>query len=595
MLFHDNSDHTTSRSSRCHIPRRPWAPSRYRRGFVWLVAIVFAATGCRPGASEEAKPATIPDNSPANSSNTKNSAPFVFDEPRVFSDVRYRNGESGDWFAILEALGGGVATIDLDRDGLLDFVFASGGDLTAEGSLRAAPIRFFRGVGEPALVRDASDRLPSARSFSHGVSSADYDSDGFADLLITGYGGMQFLRNLGDGTFDDVTTSSGLTNPLWSTGAAWGDINGDAAPDLVVANYVNWSVENNPKCFQRPEMRRDTCPPKEFVGQDDACFLSNSDGTFQNAFADSGLPAGGNGLGALLADFDDDRDLDLYVANDGNPNFVCRNDGGKFVDISALSGADVNERGGADGSMGLELGDFDGDLIPDLWVSNYEQESMALYRGHPGSLFQHVSAPTGVAGIGATYVGWGMVLSDFDGDGDEDVFISTGHAVRYSKSAPRLQRPIVLRNDDGKRFENVAEDCDGYPGESHLGRGVAGCDVDNDGRSDLVVTDLHNSPTLLRNTHPGKGSWIGLRMTGTVSEREATGARIVVRSGGVAQLRMVKSGRSYLSTCDPRLLVWLPADTKSADVEIVWPSGRVDRLPSLETGRYHAIVEGRSL
>lgn len=505
-------------------------------------------------------------------------------------DFTYHNGEDSDYYAILEALGGGSAAADFDLDGWWDICLPGGGDMLPQNELRPQPTRMWRNFGNWRF-RENESPLPASPFFSHGAFTADHNHDGFPDLLITGYGGVQLLENQGDGTFRDVTSRSGLHNPLWATAAAWGDLDGDGGLDLYIGNYVDWSFENNPTCLTRPELQRDTCPPRSFQGLTDAVFRSRGDGTFENVHQTWGFSPEGKALGVLLADLDLDRDLDVYVANDGVPNFIYRNDGGRFTDISVISGADRNERGLPDGSMGLEAGDFNGDLLPDLWVSNYEQESMALYRAHPGGFFQHVSQPMGIAGIGPVYVGWGMQLSDYDGDGDEDLVIATGHAVRHSKTAPRDQQPILLENDAGKWFRNVAKDAGAYFAASHQGRGVSGCDFDNDGRCDLLVTHLQGPPATLENVAPQPARWIGLRLIGRTGPRDPIGARVVLRTDKTQQLRLVKGGGSYLSTSDSRLLFALPSAAAEATIEITWPSGTVQELALTAGNRYQTILE----
>lgn len=549
------------------------------------------ASGChRPTTPVErsASPSSAATSATASAPKTSG---IAFHERAAFNPpFLYHNGEDSDYFAILEALGGGVATIDFDRDGWWDVMLPGGGDLLPGERMVGRPTGLYRNLGSWS-VGDISSVLPESNFFSHGAAAADFDADGFTDVLITGYGAVQLLHNAGDGTFRDVTVGSGIANASWSTGAAWGDLNGDGVLDVFIANYVNWSFANNPVCIARPENQRDTCAPRSFEAQTDAVFLGLGDGTFRSALEELGFSPGGKGLGVLLVDLDQDRDLDVYVANDGEANFIYQNNGGTFTDISIISGADRNDRGMPDGSMGLEAGDFNGDGRPDLWVTNYEQESMALYRAHAGGFYQHVSQPLGIAGIGSTYVGWGIHLSDFDGDGDEDVFIATGHAIRHSKSAPRFQRPVLLENLDGRKFVNVAAAAGEYFTNGHLGRGVSGCDVDNDGRCDVIVSQLHEPAVLLENATPTASTWLGVQLVGRVSPRDPIGASVVLSVGQRRQFRMLKSGASYLSTSDSRLLFRIPDSADPVLLEIDWPSGITQHLTHLKPGRYHVVVE----
>lgn len=501
----------------------------------------------------------------------------------------YSNGENDTFVAIIEALGGGVAALDIDHDEVPDLIFAGGGTLQPNSTLTAKPAGVFRNRGDWQFV-PLNECFPPAKVFSHGVIAADFDEDGFTDVLVTGYGGLQLLRNLGDGSFFDATPSELLLDSAWSTSAAWGDLNGDQILDVYVAHYVNWSFENNPECGLGGH--RDTCPPRSFSPLDDEVFLGVGDGTFRAARKELGFSDGGSGLGVLLADLDQDSDLDAYIANDGLPNFFYENIGGKFKDISVSSGADRNDRGLPDGSMGLACGDFNDDLIPDIWVTNYENESMALYRSLSRTFYQHASHPTGVSGIGSTYVGWGIQLSDFDADGDEDVFITTGHAQRHPTTTTRLQKPILLRNDDG-HFSNEASAGGEYFAASHLGRGVAAGDFDNDGRVDTAISDLHGPATLLRCCTETAANWVGIQLIGRSCTREPVGASVVATTFGKKRLRMINGGGSYLSTSDPRIVFFMSPTEQELTVNITWPSGKKQVVENLSVGHYHTIVESR--
>lgn len=504
----------------------------------------------------------------------------------------YSNGEDDTYYAILEALGGGVGAVDFDHDSRMDLILAGGGVLHPNATISAASTGMYRNRGDWRLT-SAGDWMPPATVFSHGVMAADFNEDGFTDVLMTGYGGLQLLQNEGDGSFSDVTVASRLLDPFWSTGAAWGDLNGDQIMDCYVAHYVNWSFENNPLCEYLPEHIRDSCAPKSFLPIDDEVFLGLGDGTFRAARKELGFSDGGSGLGVLLCDFDLDSDLDVYVANDGLANFFYENVGGKFKDASLASGADRNERGLPDGSMGLECGDFNEDLIPDIWVTNFENESMALYRSLSPAFYQHASQPTGVAGIGAMYVGWGIQLTDFDADGDEDVLIATGHAQRHPRTTTHQQKPILLKNDDG-HFTNVASTASEYFTTAHSGRGLAAGDFDNDGLVDSAISDLDGPAVMLKCSTESSANWVGIQLVGVAGTRDPVGATVVGSTFGKQRLRLVKGGGSYLSTPDRRMVFHMPATETHLAVKITWPSGEVQSVENLKAGMYHTVVESRS-
>ena len=558
-----------------------------------IACVIFAATclcsitGCFPKSEKKSVSAT-----PTGHSQPHPLSTITFAEKDQFlpSPFFYHNGENSEYYAIIEALGGGLASLDFDRDGLRDLILAGGGDLLPENQIKPKQTGFYRNIGNWKAI-DLTHLLPQSAFFSHGVYAADYDNDGFCDVLVTGYGGVHFLHNRGDGHFHEIAQQSGIIDDSWSTAAAWGDFDGDGILDLYIAHYADWSFEKNPACVERTSGLRDTCAPRTFESLRDVAFLGTGDGRFRPAHEELGFSPGGKGLGVLIIDLDGDSDLDVYVANDGEPNFVFQNSGGTFSDISIVSGADRNERGLPDGSMGLEACDFNNDQLPDLWVTNFEKESMALYRAMPGAFFQHVSQPLGVTGIGSEYVGWGICLRDFDGDRDQDVFIATGHANRHSPTSPRFQSPILLENQEGRLFTNVAPNAGTYLTGNHLGRGVSACDFDNDGRIDLAISQLLAPAAILQNTTPSNSKWIGLELVGRVSSRDPIGTRVVLTSDSEQQTQFVTSGASYLSTTDSRLLFHIPATAQHVSLQITWPSRHTQQISDLRLGEYQVIVE----
>uniref|UniRef100_A0A7C4LKX6 CRTAC1 family protein n=1 Tax=Schlesneria paludicola TaxID=360056 RepID=A0A7C4LKX6_9PLAN len=487
----------------------------------------------------------------------------------------YRNGEEAGRFAILESLGGGVGVIDFDGDGWEDLYFTGGGRFSGERELAGWPGGLFRNGGEGTFqVATEPAGLNQPGYYSHGATVADYDQDGFSDLLVTGYGGLQLWRNQGDGTFRETAQAAGLTDNSWSSSAAWGDLNGDGALDLYVTHYVNWSFENDPFCAAPAPHEREVCPPRTFEPLPDTLYFSRGDGTFWDGSRHAGLLSTGKGLGVVLCDLDLDGDLDVYVTNDTVENFLYENTGdGKLADVSLLSGTALSDRGTPDGSMGVDLFDFNRDGLPDLWIVNYERESCALYQNAGKLLFRHVSQPLGITAVGGMYVGWGTACFDMDLDADEDIFVSNGHVIRYPTNAPLRQRPLVFENEGGKRFRNVAEQAGEYTRAPHMGRGIALSDFDGDGDLDLAISHTNEPATLLANETPRTGHWLAVRLIGTRSARDPIGAVVRVVTANSSQVRHLRGGGSYAST-STRLLHWgLGADSAVDRVEIRWPSG----------------------
>ncbi len=484
-----------------------------------------------------------------------------------------KNGREAGRFSILESLGTGVAICDFDRDSRPDIIVPGGGTFDDSGQ----PIGCHCGVFRQHSLLQFDDvaklcGIDARAAYTHGIAVADFDSDGFDDVVITGYRSVRMFQNAGDGTFIDVTATSGLKQDAWSTSAAFLDVDHDGALDLYVVNYLDWKPEDHRKCLVQGH--RDICPPGEFAGQSDFLFHNNGDGTFSETSQDAGLSEGGKGLAVITGDVDLDGDSDIYVANDTTPNFLYLNDGtGKFVESALISGCALGATAEAEGSMGIDIADFNMDGFPDLWVSNYENQSFAMYQSCGRGIFQHVSSITGIAAVGQLYVGFGTAAFDADLDGDEDIFAANGHVMYQTGNAPVRQLPLIYENTRGGRvFRNIAESSGDYGRSTHMGRGVAAGDLDQDGLVDLVVSHTNEPIAVLHNTSRSNGAWLSLELVGRTSNRSAIGAYATVTDRGMPRLR--KGGGSYLSSGSNKLSWGIDTTEPQIQVEIHWPSGQ---------------------
>jgi hypothetical protein len=514
-------------------------------------------------------------------------------------EFAYDNGRSTNHHVILESLGGGLGLFDFDGDGRWDLFCPGGGRFTPEEKIVGLPSALFRNLGdwhfEPVAELAGVDKAPY---YTHGVSAADFNSDGFVDFVVSGYGGLQLFQNQGDGRFIEVRSEAGLMDDSWSTSAAWGDMNGDGHLDLFVPHYVDWSLDpaHNPRCPGPTPQVPEICSPRKFNALPDIIYYSNGDGTFRDATQEAGLiddpSIGGKGLGCVLGDVDNDGDLDIYIANDTDGNNLYLNDGhGRLEQVALLYGVACDQNGKPQGSMGIDLGDYNNDGRPDLFTANFEQEAFALYRNEGGSHFLYVSQPTGITALGKLYVGFGAVFADVDRDGDEDFVVSNGHVINFPKVAPIKQEPLVLLNTDG-RFQKAAFPAGSYFALPHRGRGLAVADLDDDGDLDFVFSHNDGEPNaLVSNEIANDNGWLQVRLVGTVSNRDAIGARLVLHTSAGDQMRQIKGGRSYLSQCDLRAFWGVGKGVAIKALTIHWPSGRVQKLPLSQGNQTLTFVE----
>lgn len=506
-------------------------------------------------------------------------------------DFSPSTGADAGHLTILETLGSGVGVADFDGDGQLDVFIAGGGTLDSDVRPVGKPPGLFRQITPWKFenVTTLAD-VGAAPFYSHGVAVADWNNDGFCDVLVTGYHGLLLFENLGDGTFRDDTTQSGLASNAWSTSAAWADFNGDSALDLFVVNYVDWTPENHSDCIVLGG--RDVCAPTGYTAQQDYLFLANGDGTFKESGQWHGIQADGKGLAVLAADIDLDGDVDLYVANDTTPNQLYWNDGNAgFTESGLISGTALGENASADGSMGVDLGDFNGDGLPDLWVANYENQSFALYRNEGHRTFEHVSAVTGITSVGQTFVGFGTTFDDFDLDGDADIVAVNGHVMTREVNSPFLQRPLLFENLNHQKFRDVAQSAGDWFRDSHLARGLVVADLDGDLRNDLIITQSNRPAAIVQNQTSRSLAPLTIKLISLNGNRDAIGCRVTIVDDHRKHAFQIKGARSYLSSANASTITFASIRDRNCTVRIEWPSGMIQDV-QLQSGTSWTIPEG---
>ena len=503
---------------------------------------------------------------------------------------------------IIEVNGNGAAFFDYDNDGDVDLLIVNGSTLANIKRGGDEMVALFRndGKGHFADITRASGL--SARGWGMGTCIADYDNDGFQDVYVTAFGPNVLARNNGDGTFTDMTARAGVGDPRWSTNCAFGDYDRDGDLDLYVANYVAFSERTIPKRGASPNCKYlgidVMCGPRDLIGEPDALYRNNGDGTFTDVTRAAGIVDPGHyGFGVIFSDLNDDGWPDIFVANDSVPNLLFRNNrNGTFSEIGLASGLALSADGKAQASMGVDAADYDGDGRLDVFVTNFSQDYNTLYQNSAGGFFSDVSYRAGVVTPALPYLGWGTAFADFDNDGLLDIFVANGHVYpeidRSGRGTKYLQRKQLFRNQGNGRFRDVSDDVGGGLLTEKSSRGAAFGDLDNDGDIDVVVINMNDRPTLLRNETQSGNGWITLKLVGTSNNRDAIGARVWLEGEGPAQVAEVRSGGSYLSHNDMRVHFGLGRRTNVPPLKVRWPDGRLERFEGLKPNEIQVIRQG---
>ena len=542
---------------------------------------------------------------------------FIDDAPVYFTDMTVRSGvnkfhhTSGkkDKRYILESPSGGVALFDYDNDGWLDIYLINGSTFAAlEGKEKPPDAALFHN-NQNGTFTDVTAKAGVANGrWGFGVACGDFDNDGWEDLYVANFGKNRLYHNNGDGTFTDVAERMGAAIESWSTGATFGDYDGDGDLDLFVAGYVEFDPARPPEphatstgdkyCFYRSQPVM--CGPRGLKGAGDH-LLRNDGGKFTDISKQAGVAdeKGYYGFGAAFCDLDDDGKLDLAVANDSTPRYLYRNRGdGTFEDISFVSGFALNEDGREQAGMGLAVGDYDNDGKPDLYITNFSDDSNALYHNDGGGVVTDVTFAAGHGTPTIPFLGWGAGFLDFDNDGLKDVFVVNGHVYpqvdQYDWGTTWAQRPLLFKNVNGKVFDLMPAAIRSGLAVVKSARGAAFGDIDNDGRVDVVINNCDDVPTVLRNETKSSNHWLSVKLIGgKQSPRDAIGATVWVTAGGKRQRADVISGGSYCSQSDLRLHFGLGSAPKVDKLEVRWPSGTKEEIAVDGVDRLMTVSEGK--
>ena len=506
---------------------------------------------------------------------------------------------------LIETMGGGVALLDYNNDGRLDIFFTNGARLEDPMPPGREPDkmdpqyhnRLYRGNSDGTYTDVTRQAGLAGTGYGMGVATGDYDNDGNDDLYLTNYGANILYRNKGDGTFEDVTPRAGVASSGWSTSAGFFDYDNDGRLDLFVCRYVHWDFSKNRYCGERPPGARAYCHPDNFSGITNILYHNDGDGRFSDVSKQAGIAnPEGKALGVAFADFDGDGWSDIYVANDSVQSFLYRNNhDGTFTDVALAAGVGFNEDGRTFAGMGVDFSDYDNDGRPDIIVTDLSHETYALYRNNGDGTFAYATGSSGVGKATSQYSGWGAKFIDFDNDGWKDIFAAQGHVMDTiqltSPNLKYLQPPLLLKNEKGQ-FRDVGMAAGGVFARPGAGRGAAFGDLDNDGDTDVVISNCGQAAQILLNSSGSHANWVRLKLIGKTSNRNAIGARVTATlDSGLIQTFEVQSASSYMAASDSRVLIGLGSSRVVPKIEIRWPTGKVQILENVKSGQALSIEE----
>ena len=529
----------------------------------------------------------------------------LFEDVTAKSGIRFKHEASPTSQKYLpESMGGGVAMFDYDNDGWLDLFFVNGARIEDPMPRGASPDksdpRFWNRLYHNNRDGTFTDVTEAAglqgRLYGMGVATGDYDNDGHVDLLVTNLGGTTLYHNNGNRTFTDVTAKAGVGGSGWCTGACFVDYDRDGRLDLIVTRYVEWDFSHNIVCGGHKPGYRAYCHPDQFSAVSHLVFHNNGDGTFTDVSKKSGIAAfPGKGLGIAVDDFDGDGWPDVFVANDSMPEQLFRNHhDGTFEEVALMSGLAYDQNGHVFAGMGADFGDYENSGWPAVFVNALANQKYKLFRNQKGK-FDDVTDSIGLGALTISHSGWGAKWIDYDNDGRLDLFVAQGHVMdNIELTEPRLryrESPLLLKNEPN-RFRDMSGQGGSAFRASLAARGAAFGDLDNDGRIDVAINCNDGPALILRSQSNGENHWLTLNLVGSVSNRDAIGAKIRLLSDhSPQQTAFVSTAGSYISASDKRVHFGLGLRKNVQLIEITWPSGIVQRLESVAADQIITVRE----
>jgi hypothetical protein len=578
---------------------------RYQIIYCSLLVSFLLFSACKHSASPVSAPPAEVANQPSPSPSPtppRPSGPIEFTDVSAQSGIHFKHNSGAFGKKYLpETLGTGCAFLDFDNDGWQDVLLVNSMDWP-EHKTGKSFLALYHNNQDGTFTDVTRQAGLAVEMYGIGVAVGDYDNDGNDDIYITCVGPNHLFRNLGGGKFADVTAKTGVGDPGFSTSAVWFDYDNDGKLDLFVANYVDWSVEKDQLCSLDGK-NKSYCTPQTYKGQSPTLYRNRGNGTFENVTQRAGLnDPTCKSLGVALLDYNGDGWLDLFVANDTEPNKLYKNNGnGTFTDEAVTAGVAFSEAGTARAGMGVDAGDYDGSGRQGIVVGNFTNESMALYSNDGAGLFTDEAPKSGIGKMSAQSLTFAVFFFDYDLDGMLDIFAANGHVSDdISVVQPNVkyaQPPHLFRNKGKKKFEEKTGQLGRALQRAIVGRGAAYGDFDNDGDLDLLITSNNGPARLLRNENANQNDLLRVKMVGTRANRDGIGAKVTLKTAKGKLFNMVKTGSSYCSQSELPLVFGLgaPEEGRTLNLEIVWPGGGKDTISDLKPNQSITVLEGKGI